>query len=618
MSTRALRWSLTAVVAACACAAAVVMSPLVVAPGSAPEDGARTKPGPPLSQDAVMHAWIDARLRRMPLEQRVGQLFVVSVWGKSAAEAHPTNRERYGVDTPAEVVRRYQVGGVIYFNNSGTDNVDSPAQLAAFSNGLQRAVLNSAPNLPLVIAIDQEGGNVTRVPAPATEYPSAMALGAGRSAADARTLASVNGNELRAMGINQNFAPVADVNSNPRNPVIGARAFSARPDLTSDMVTAEVRGYQSSGKPTDTVSASAKHFPGHGDAATDSHTGLPAITRTAEEWRAVDLPPFRAAVEAGVDSIMTAHIQFPSLDPSGVPATVSRPIITGLLRQELGFTGVVVTDSLAMQGVREMFGDAEIPVLALEAGVDQLLMPPDLALAQESVLNAVRSGRLTESRINESVRRILALKWKRGILTQPLVDERTVGRLVGAPEHKAAVQRLTDRTTTVLATDGTLPLRTTPGRVLVTGVGDTGNPDNSPNTLAAAIAVRGSTANALPTGTRPSVATIGRAVAAAKGVDLVVVLTNNLAGNVEQRSLVAGLVDAGVPVVAVATQVPYDAGFASAPNWVATYSWRAVSLESLTRVLFGEASPRGKLPVDVYLGNDPALPLYPYDHGLTW
>nr|WP_246009826.1 glycoside hydrolase family 3 protein [Actinokineospora cianjurensis] len=571
-----------------------------------------------MSQDAVMHTWIDARLHRMPLEQKVGQLFVATVWGKSAAEAHPTNRERYGVDTPAEVVRHYQVGGVIYFNNAGTDNVDSPAQLAAFSNGLQRAALNSAPNLPLVVAIDQEGGNVTRVPAPATEYPSAMALGAGRSAADARTLASVNGNELRAMGINQNFAPVADVNSNPRNPVIGARAFSAHPDLVSDMVTAEVRGYQASGKPSDTVSASAKHFPGHGDAATDSHTGLPAITRTAEQWRAVDLPPFRAAVDAGVDSIMTAHIQFPSLDPTGVPATVSRPIITGLLRQELGFTGVVVTDSLAMQGVREMFGDAEIPVLALEAGVDQLLMPPDLALAQESVISAVRSGRLTERRIDESVRRILALKWKRGILTQPLVDERTVGRLVGAPQHKAAIQRLTDRTVTVLANDGTLPLRTTPGRVLVTGVGDPTNADNSPNTLAAAIGARGSTANALPTGTRPSVATVAQAVTAAKGVNLVVVLTNNLAGNTEQRSLVEGLVGSGVPVVAVATQAPYDPGFANAPNWLVTYSWRAVSLESLTRVLFGEVSPRGKLPVDVNLGNDPTLPLYPYDHGLTW
>ncbi|GAA2988220.1 glycoside hydrolase family 3 protein [Actinokineospora diospyrosa] len=620
MPTRALRWSLTAVAAACTCAATALTIPLVVTPAStaAPEDGATTPPRPQLGQEALMATWVDTRMRRMTLEQKVGQLFVATVWGKSAAEVHPTNRQRYGVDTPAEVVQRYQVGGVIYFNNSGTDNVDSPLQLAAFSNGLQRAALNAAPNLPLIVSIDQEGGNVTRVPAPATEFPSSMAIGAGRSAADARTLASVNANELRAMGVNQNFAPVADVNSNARNPVIGARSFSARPDLAADMVTAQVRGYQASGKPADTVSASAKHFPGHGDAATDSHTGLPAITRTAQQWRAVDLPPFRAAIEAGVDSIMTAHIQFPSLDPSGVPATVSRPIITGLLRDELGFGGVIVTDSLGMQGVREMFGDAEIPVLALEAGVDQLLMPPDLALARESVLAAVRAGRLTESRIDESVRRILTLKWKRGIVSQPLVDERTVGRLVGAPQHKAAIQRLTDRTVTVLANDGTLPLRAAPGRVLVTGVGDPSNPDNSPNTLAATIGTRGSTATSIPTGTRPAKALVDQAVAAAKDTNLVVVLTNNLAANTEQQTLVAELVRTGVPVVAVATQAPYDPGFAAAPNWVATYSWRAVSLESLARVLFGEVSPRGKLPVDVYLQNDPALPLYPYNHGLTW
>lgn len=568
---------------------------------------------------AALSAWSDALLRRMTLEQKVGQLFVATVWGKAADEAHPTNLARYGVNTPAEIVQRYQVGGVIYFNNSSTDNIDGPQQLAAFSNGLQRAALSSAPHLPLVIAIDQEGGNVTRVEAPATEYPSSMAVGAGRSAADARTLATVNGHELRAMGVNQNFAPVADVNSNPLNPVIGARSFSARPGLAAELVAAEVRGYQSSGRPSETVSSSAKHFPGHGDAATDSHTGLPAITRSAEQWRAVDLPPFQAAIEAGIDSIMTAHIQFPSLDPSGMPATMSRPILTGLLREELGYQGVIVTDSLGMQGAREMFGDAEIPVLALEAGVDQLLMPPDLDLAKESVLAAVRSGRLTEARIDESVRRVLAQKWKRGIITRPIVAEDRVMSLVGAPENKAAIQRVADRTVTLLRNDaGVLPLASAPGKVLVAGVGDTVNPAKSPTTVAAAFQSRGSAATALPTGTRPSEAVITQAVAAAAGADLVVVLTNNLSVNTAQRSLLTRLLATGKPVVAVASQVPYDAGFVDAPTWLATYSWRGVSLESLVKVLFGEIAPRGKLPVDVPVGSDPSTIKYPFDHGLSW
>ncbi|HVK23107.1 MAG TPA: glycoside hydrolase family 3 N-terminal domain-containing protein [Actinokineospora sp.] len=609
MPTRPVRRTLTALLASLATVATVSVAAGAIPPARPTQDESRA---------TAVRTWTDALLGRMTLEQKVGQLFVVSVWGKSADGVHSMNRATYGVDTPAQVVQRYQVGGVIYFNNSGTDNIDDPTQLASFSNGLQRAALDSGPRLPLVVAIDQEGGNVTRVEAPATEFPGNMAVGAGRSAADARTLASINGHELRAMGVNQNFAPVADVNSNPLNPVIGARSFSAHADLAAELVAAEVRGYQASGKATGTVSSSAKHFPGHGDAATDSHSGLPAITRTAAQWRAVDLPPFRAAIAAGIDSIMTAHIQFPSLDPTGVPATVSRPIMTDLLRTEMGYQGVIVTDSLGMQGVREMFGDAEIPVLALEAGVDQLLMPPDLPLAIDSVLAAVRSGRLSEERIDESVRRVVELKWKRGILARPLVNVDRVPALVGTQEHLAAVQRLTDRTVTVLSNDDAVLPVATPTTALVVGVGDTVNPAKSPTQLAAHLTESGWSATALPTGTRPADTKIAEAVAAAQGVGVVVVLTNNLSANLAQRALLTRLLEAGRPVIAVASLVPYDAGFVRAPTWLATYSWRDVSLRSLTKVITGEVPPRGKLPVDVPDGAEPTTIRYPFDHGITW
>jgi beta-N-acetylhexosaminidase len=575
------------------------------------------KPAQSESQARAVRTWTDALLSRMTLDDKVGQLFVVSVWGTSADEAHSMNRAAYGVDTPAEVVRKYQVGGVIYFDGAGTDNIESPAQLARFSNGLQRAALDSGARLPLVVAVDQEGGNVTRVGAPATEFPSGMAVAAGRNPADARTLAAVSGHELRAMGVNQNFGPVADVNSNPANPVIGARSFSSQPDLTSAMVTAEVRGYQAAGRATGTVSSAAKHFPGHGDAATDSHTGLPVITRTADQWREVDLPPFRAAIAAGVDSIMTAHIRFPGLDPSGLPATVSPAIMTDLLRTDMGFRGVVVSDSLRMQGIREMFGDAEIPVLALRAGVDQLLLPPDLALAKDAVLAAVRSGRLTEQRIEDSVRRIVEMKWKRGILARPLVDVDRVASVVGTPAHHAAIQRLTDHTVTVLRNDaGLLPLRA-PTTALVTGIGDPLDSAGSPSLLAARLSSRGWTATALPTGVWPAESTIADSVAAARDVGVVIVLTNGLSTDGGQRTLLSRLVETGKPVVAVAAQGPYDAGFVDVPTWVATYSWREVSLESLPKVLTGEISPRGKLPVDVPDGADPTTIRYPFDHGLT-
>ncbi len=565
----------------------------------------------------VAEAQARAQLGGMSLEQKIAQLFVVSVWGKSADEAHPTNRTNYGVDTPAQVIEKYGVGGVIYFNNSGTDNVDNPAQMAAFSNGLQRAAIRHNTHLPLIVAIDQEGGNVTRLESPATEFPASMAVGAGRSAADARTVATLNGRELRAMGINQNFAPVADVNSNPNNPVIGARSFSSRPELVSTLVTAEVEGYQEGGRPSQTVSSSAKHFPGHGDAETDSHTGLPNIDRTEAEWRAIDMPPFKAAIRAGVDSIMTAHIQVPSLDPSGVPATLSKPIMTDILRDELKFRGVIVTDSLGMGGAN-VFPPEEIPVMALEAGVDQLLMPPNLQVALDAVKAAVESGRLTERRIDQSVLRILLLKLKRGILTSPFVDEKKVPGLVGTPENIAKVQQVSDRTTTVLSNDANLlPLPANPGNVLVTGIGDTVFTARSPQWLADSMNRRGATATALPTGANPNATTIASAVTAANSSDLVVVLTNNLKDRTAQRNLVNALLATGKPVIAVASQIPYDAGYVEAPTWLATYGWRAHAMESLAKILLGELSPAGKLPVDVPVGGTSTI-LYPFDHGVTW
>ncbi|MFB9301882.1 glycoside hydrolase family 3 protein [Kibdelosporangium philippinense] len=563
-----------------------------------------------------MTSWADAALRHMTLEQRVGQLFVATVWGKSADEAHPENKKRYGVDTPAQVVQRYQVGGVIYFNNAGTDNVDDPVQLTHFSNGLQRAALTSGARIPLLISIDQEGGNVTRVVAPASEYPSAMAVGATRNPQDAKRLASISGHELRAMGINQNFAPVADVNSNPINPIIAARSFSSDPNLAGQMVSAQVAGYQRAGWPGDTVSAAAKHFPGHGDAADDSHYGLPTINRTEEEWRKTDLPPFKAAIAAGIDSIMTAHIAVPKIDSSGEPATLSKRFMTDILRNELKYDGVIVTDSLAMQGVRDKHPDAEIPVLALEAGVDQMLMPPDLQTTITGVLDAVRSGRISEERINQSVLRILKQKWKRGVFLQPFADERALPREVGTKQNLAEIQRISDRTVTVLRNDAkVLPIKGDPGKVLVTGWNNPGFPGKPAEPVATLAKELGGTA--LSTGAAPTAAVIDQAVAAANSSDLVVVLTNGLRTSAAQRTLLTRLVQTGKPVIAVAAQVPYDPAFVDVPTWITTYAWRDISMVSLAKVILGKTSPKGKLPVNVPKA-DPAEVLFPFGTGLTW
>ncbi|MFF4749884.1 glycoside hydrolase family 3 protein [Streptomyces sp. NPDC002514] len=567
----------------------------------------------------------DRRLRalisRMTLEEKVGQLFVMRVYGHSATAPDQAdidaNLNEIGVRTAAELIAKYRVGGIIYF--TWAHNTRDPRQIAELSNGIQRASLDQPRGLPVIIATDQEHGAVCRIGKPATLFPGAMALGAGGSRADARTLGRISGEELRAMGVNQDYSPDADVNVNPANPVIGVRSFGADPDAVAALVAAEVTGYQSAG-----VAATTKHFPGHGDTAVDSHYGFPVITHSRDQWEELDAVPFRAAIRAGIDSIMTAHIQFPALDDSGDPATLSRPILTGILRGELAYDGVVVTDSLGMEGVRTKYGDDRVPVLALQAGVDQLLNPPTLDVAWNAVLNAVREGELTEARLDESILRILRLKARLGLFDDPYADAERVGRTVGTAAHLATADRIAERTTTLLVNEGgVLPLsHRTQRRVLVVGAdpaspsGTTGPPTG---VLAAALTELGFTATALSTGTDPSADAVTRTVAAARDADAVVVATYNVSATSTQKSLVAQLLATGRPVVAVAVRNPYDvAQLPSVPACLATYSWTDVELRAAARVIAGRVAPRGRLPVPVQRADDPARVLYPIGHGLTY
>ena len=563
------------------------------------------------------HGWVQSTLVRMTLEEKVGQLFVQQVYGQDAETPDPRNLPLYGVAKPSEVVQKYHLGGVIYF--AWTDSVKNPQQIAGLSNGLQRAALaqDSKVDIPLGISIDQEQGVVTRIGPPATQFPGSMALGAGRSAQDARTAAAITGKELRAMGVNTNFAPVADVNVNPLNPVIGTRSFSSKPELAAEMVAAQVTGYQEDGR----VSASAKHFPGHGDTATDSHTAFPVITHTREEWEQLDAPPFKAAIEQGIDMIMTAHLAFPALDDSGNPATLSKPILTDLLRGELGYDGVIVTDALEMQGVRELYGDAEVAVRALEAGADQLLMTPAMDRAYAAVLDAVESGRISRADLDAKVRRVLELKVERGIVADHMVDPGSVGSVVGTAEHLATADAVTNRTSTLLKNDdGVLPLATTGKKVLVTGYGVT-----TTQILANGLSRAGASTTVNQTGTSPTDAQIASAVAAAQGKDAVVVttmkawdttVTDKRAG---QQKLVKALQDTGIPVIVVATRDPYDIAYLpGTATYLSTYSYSPVAIEAAARVISGAVAPTGKLPVDIPAKGAPGTVLYPFGHGLTY
>jgi len=600
-----------------AAGALVLSAGLLPGASASPPSAGAAGPATEAAAQAGRNGWVTSTLRRMTLEEKVGQLFVQNVYGKDATTPDERNVPLYGVATPAEVVQKYHLGGAIYF--AWTDNVQDPTQIAGLSNGLQRAALGqeSKVRVPLQVSIDQEQGVVTRIGPPATQFPGSMALGASRSTADAETAARITGQELRALGVNTNFAPVADVNVNPANPVIGTRSFSSDPQLAADMVAAQVRGYER----RDGVSASAKHFPGHGDTATDSHVAFPVITHSRQQWEQLDAPPFKAAIAEGIDMIMTAHLSFPALDDSGDPATLSKPILTGLLREELGYDGVIVTDALNMQGVRDLYGDAEVAVRALEAGVDQLLMTPAMDEAYAAVVGAVRTNRISTASLDAKVRRVLELKWDRGIVAQPYVDPSRIDSVVGTPEHLATADAVTDRTTTLVKNDdGTLPMNPSGKDVLVTGYGV-----GTTQILADGLAAKGATTTVRQTGTSPTDAAIAGAVAAAQDKDAVVVTTMKAWDTTVtdprsgQQKLVNALIDTGKPVVVVATRDPYDiAHITRAPTYLATYSYSPVAIESVVRSITGEVAPTGKLPVDIPAADDPSTVLYPFGHGLTY
>ena len=606
-----------AIAAASLAAAATVALPY--AGSQAAADPARA--GSIVAKTPTQHGKITSLMRHMSLEQKVGQLFVIEVYGRDANNvsdsAKAGNQKLYGVDTPAQAIAKYQPGGVIYFTTRGPDNIGDPAQVATLSNGLQSAAQDLRPKIPLNIAVDQEGGALVARFGPAsgaTQMPGQMALGASGSTDDAARSAEVIGTELDAVGVTQDYAPVADVNLNPNNPVIGIRSAGADSAAVSDIVAAEVGGFDDGG-----LSSIAKHFPGHGDTGTDSHYGLPEVTHTREQLEEIDLPPFKAAIDAGIDAIMTAHVTVPAIDPSGEPATMSEPILTGLLREEMGFDGLIVTDGLDMQGASATYPPDVAPVEAFMAGADQLLIPPEMDTAYASVLKAVKDGTISRKRLDASVYRIIKHKLDNEIFKDPYVDPAVAPGVFNNPVHKADAQEISDRTTTLVKNDDDLlPLAPGAKDVLVAGWGA-----DTTAGIAAGFQKRGATTQVLQSGTTPTDANIAAAVEASEGKDLVVVPTYNAwqvnASNneptpaaVAQTKLVKALLATDTPVVVSAMRNPYDVtSFPEAATVLDTFGYTSHQVESLVRVLYGEVNPSGKLPVEI-------PDLYPLGRGLSY
>lgn len=391
-----------------------------------------------------VHAW----MKRLTLRQQIAQLLVVQFYGESLPAKSKEYRRIDGL------VRQTGVGGLIILNrvkNGLTVNAE-PHAMASFINRIQRVA-----SVPLIVGGDFERGASMRI-ANTVKFPHHMAYAAAKDIEGTRFLGLHTAREARAMGVHWVFAPTADVNNNADNPVINLRSFSENPDEVAEHVKAFIEGAHSD--LANQVLLSAKHFPGHGDTATDSHLGLANVAGDRARLDAVELKPFRAAIAAGVDSIMTAHLTVPAIESEPIPATVSSKIMTDLLKKELGFTGIVTTDAMDMFGLSKQFAPGEAAVRALEAGVDVLLVPPDPEKAIAGILKAVETGRLSRARIRHSVEKVLAAKVRLGLHRHRLVNIENIPEVIDSVEAAEKAQQTADRALTLLRNgSGIFPLK---------------------------------------------------------------------------------------------------------------------------------------------------------------
>jgi beta-N-acetylhexosaminidase len=406
------------------------------------------KPTAPLKTSATVRRW----MKNMTLREEVAQLIFIEFHGGS-----PNTRSRDYLKF-VRLIRDTDVGGLILINtinNRGVQKAE-PYALAAFLNRMQRLA-----RVPLMVSADFERGASMRVSG-TTAFPQAMAFGAAGDPELTRFEGEVTAREARALGIHWVYAPVADVNNNPDNPIINIRSFGENPQAVAAHVRAFIEGAHADKR--NLILTTAKHFPGHGDTAVDTHLSLAEVTADRARLESLELVPFRAAIEAGVDSIMTAHIAVPALAPENLPATLSPAILTGLLRNELGFKGLVITDALGMGAIVNGFGAGDAAVRALEAGADTLLMPADADAAIRAVVAAVQSGRLTRQRIQSSVAKLLAAKERLGLDRKRFVNVESIGDVIDDPAVNERAQEIADRAVTLVRNGGNMLPLTAPDR----------------------------------------------------------------------------------------------------------------------------------------------------------
>jgi len=417
--------------------------------GSAAEPREQSKQALARRVERVDHAWAEKTLKDLSLEEKVGQLFMIRMRVELLHGRSPSYVEL------RNTIRKYHIGSLAMSAppQGRARDIRRRYEVISLLNQMQEE-----SRLPLLVAGDFERGVLPAHLFGTTVFPHAMAFGAAGNPAYAEEFGRITAQESRALGVHWNLFPVADVNSNPANPIIGTRAFGANPEQVGNLVAAYIRGARANGMLT-----TAKHFPGHGNTATDSHVGVPVVNDDLDHLHAVDLPPFQKAIGAGVDAVMTAHVRVLALDPDpSRVATTSPAIVTGLLKNQLGFKGIVVTDALDMAGLVGLYArnPGRVAVDAFKAGSDVLTEPYNLDACYRAMLEAVRTGEIGQERLDASVLKILQAKASLGLAKNRLVDLGAIPRLVGNPESIAAGQRISDASITLVRDNGkVLPLR---------------------------------------------------------------------------------------------------------------------------------------------------------------
>ena len=564
--------------------------------------------------------WVERTLKHMSLEEKVGQMLMV----RALVEFH-------NVDSPdfqalVAQIRRDHIGGVLLTVPSENGFVfrNQPYEAAVMVNELQKRV-----EVPLIVAADFERGPSMRFQG-VSQFPSAMAFTATNKPENVEHFAQIVATESRALGVEWNFFPVADVNSNPDNPIINTRSYGEDPQQVSEMVTRYVRGSVAGG-----MLSTAKHFPGHGDTATDSHLEMAVVTADRARLDSVNLAPFRAAIDAGVDSIMVAHVTVPALDPdTHREATTSPVIIRDLLKDQLGFQGIVVPDAMDMAALTRLFpGSGRAAVEAVKAGNDMVLLPVDPDAAASALVAAVRSGEIPEGQLDESVRKILNAKAAVGLDRAKYVDVTQLDKVIGRPENVAFAESVAQQSVTLVKENGrVLPLKkqgTEAGGLPYGGV------EAPPVPVLAVLIVEDMRAEAgrafehefkarMPGAqvvwldSRNTTAMSPQVVEMAQHADTVVVAAyvvatggkfvmvngkpvNTVGLAAPAQKLVKSIMqDSAGKTLVISLGNPYLAsGFPEVQNYMCTYSNVAVSEVAAVKALFGEAPIGGRLPVSI-------------------